>query len=302
MSDNEYLAQIMKRIEFPDEAAEFLAKEWGEVCGGPIGKQILEGCDEYESSEKPDFDLILDKISVVSEKENRKPSTEHMLFFLLLSRHLREKYKKLNYSDEIFFDTVQDLKWKLLECMANDGCWGIICSGWECGFYVPDRFAIGRLQYELWNHPKRYSAHGITVQPGSIVLAMHIPSSGPLTPELCMDSFKKAHAFYKDFFPSGITVFTVGSWLLFPKHREFLPENSNILKFMDFFDIYDFHEEEPGERNDMWRIFGKDWNLPAEQLPRDTGLRRAYADWLQKGGTVGYADGIFFFDGEKIIR
>ena len=46
MSDNEYLAQIMKRIEFPDEAAEFLAKEWGEVCGGPIGKQILEGCDE----------------------------------------------------------------------------------------------------------------------------------------------------------------------------------------------------------------------------------------------------------------
>ena len=52
----------------------------------------------------------------------------------------------------------------------------------------------------------------------------------------------------------------------------------------------------------MWRIFGKDAGLPAEQLPRDTGLRRAYADWIQKGGNVGGGYGILFFDGEKIIK
>ena len=147
-----------------------------------------------------------------------------------------------------------------------------------------------------------YAGHGFDLNHDTVVINTHIPASGPLLPELCMDSFKRAHEFFREHFPSGISIFMIESWMMFIKQREFLPSSSNIIKFMDLFELMATYEHEPGSRDEMWRVFGKYADLPADQLPRDTGLRRAYADWLQKGGTVGGGYGILFFDGEKILK
>lgn len=303
-----YLREIMTRIEFPDEAIRYLLCEWEMAEKSLVGKILLECLDKYieedknNYEEKLDYNAVLSNIRKACEAEGRPTSPSHMLFYLLISRPLKDRYKKLGIDEDIYYASMKDLKWKLLECYENTDTWGMSVGWWEPGFFVPDRFTLGRLQFELFPFNKDYTGHGETLTPASKVINMHIPSSGPLTPELCMDSFKRAHEFYRDHFPSGISVFMVESWLLFPKHREFLPENSNILKFMDFFEILGSNEDKPGKRGDMWRVFGKYAEAPAEELPRDTGLRRAYADWLQKGGTVGGGDGIFFFDGEKILK
>ena len=69
---------------------------------------------------------------------------------------------------------------------------------------------------------------------------------------------------------------------------------------MDDFEIVGSAEKE-GFPNG-WRVFGKYSDLPYDQLPRDTSLRRAYADWLIDGNPGGDAFGVFVFDGEKILR
>jgi len=46
----------------------------------------------------------------------------------------------------------------------------------------------------------------------------------------------------------------------------------------------------------MWRIFGKYGEAPVEQLPRDSTMRRAYADFLATGAYPGWAKGVFVWD------
>ena len=53
---------------------------------------------------------------------------------------------------------------------------------------------------------------------------------------------------------------------------------------------------------DCWRVFGRYADLPPAQLPRDTALRKAYAEWLTAGNPSGSGMGFFVFDGEKIIK
>ena len=91
-----------------------------------------------------------------------------------------------------------------------------------------------------------------------------------------------------------------GSWLLYPKHYEFLPKGSNILRFMDNFDIV--HSWEDPGFGDCWRVFNKNWDGDATALPRSSSLQRAYAEWLENGNNAGEGHGILVYDGEKIIN
>ncbi len=79
------------------------------------------------------------------------------------------------------------------------------------------------------------------------------------------------------------------------KHEEFLSPTSNILDFPQDFDIFASYAERPVPPR---RIFGKH----CTHLPRDTSLRRAYADWLLTGHTCGFGHGMILFDGEKIVN
>ena len=72
-----------------------------------------------------------------------------------------------------------------------------------------------------------------------------------------------------------------------------------IRKFVSDFELIYSHETE--EFDDIWRVFGRYAGLPYNELPRDTALRRAYAEWLCAGNKSGVGLGVFAFDGEKIL-
>lgn len=109
----------------------------------------------------------------------------------------------------------------------------------------------------------------------------YIPSDGrPVTKELIDDALARGYEFYKDLFEDKVVPFSLRSWLLYEKHREFLPPNSNILTLMDYFDIYFSHDDE--KFLDWWRIFGKNYNNNIDEMPTDTSLQRAYVDWVKK--------------------
>ena len=120
-----------------------------------------------------------------------------------------------------------DLNWKLHECRKMYGIWGSFVSWWFDGFFEMTRFALGRLQFELMDFPESYEKTGHVRPEGMTkVINMHIPSCGPLKKADCEASFRQAAAFFADAFPGEKIAFFCESWLLYPRHREFLSPDS----------------------------------------------------------------------------
>ncbi len=216
-----------------------------------------------------------------------------LLLFIVLSHHLEELYS-LNGLPRRYFDGVMaDLLSKLMECHKVKGVWGTFVSDWFIEFFCLERFAIGRLQYNFVTMPACRTPDGrITFNGGEKALTIHIPSIGPLLHDDVEASLQEAADFYADEFEGDSVLFTCYTWLLFAGHIEMLPETSNIRRFRDHFIMLP-DELDPNKR-DLWRIFGTQQIGDVSTLPRDTGLRRAYAEWLEQGKPVGRARGIRF--------
>ena len=226
----------------------------------------------------------------------------HQLLYLNCAGDLYALYRQRGLDDEIFYTTMYDLRCKLIECREVYGLWGNATDGWSDGFFKLDRFALGRLQYERRTFPHEdYVCGDVVLRQGEPVLNTHIPSAGPFPRALRYDSYRRAYEFYPEIRCGGKYLPIIcDSWLLFPEHERFLPKSSNILDFMRDFDIIQSsYSEQP---HAWWRIFGRYFNVPFDRLPRDTSLRRAYADWLVAGNNTGSGAGLLLFDGEKIVN
>ena len=89
-------------------------------------------------------------------------------------------------------------------------------------------------------------------------------------------------------------IFTCHSWLLYEKLREFLRKTSNIVAFMNKFDIIHTDYLEKGDYSQVWRLFDVDYNGNLDDLPEDSSLRISYKKYLKEGGKWGEGYGIFF--------
>jgi hypothetical protein len=122
-------------------------------------------------------------------------------------------------------------------------------------------------------------------QRGVSALDLHIPESGPMTPEAVDASLDEARAFFPRHFPDELyTEFSCGSWLLDPQLAEYLPEDSNIVAFQRRFTLEPFEEAE-GQDGDVevLRFVFRTVTTPLHELPRRTVLQRAIVDHLQAG-------------------
>jgi hypothetical protein len=224
-----------------------------------------------------------------------------MVFLIVCSQQLLKWYRKAGYPDALFWETMKDLGYKAAECMDIKHIPGTYVAHWNDNFFLLDRFTCGRFQYERGKFPFDYvTKSGRKIAAGSKCLCIHIPSSGvPLTDEVRMDSYRKAYELFRDDREDGVLILHCSSWLLNLTQEKFLPEHSNVLKFMRDFTVY--RSEEYDNFPDGWRIFGDVWGIPVEQLPEKTGLQRAYKQGLLAGYRGGRGWGFFLFDGEKII-
>lgn len=296
----DYIASFCKEFQYPAEAVEALFNAFDKLTENTNAMSIFQKqMDLYHCGGLTDFYGALDLIGKASELSGTNPYTVFLLFFICLSKHTRELYEEKNIDYAVFYDSMYDLKCKLYECHKLHGIWGTFVAGWFPRFFQLTRFALGRLQFETDVFKYTYSKNGYTLNPGDTVLSIHIPSRGPLLHEDCLESYRRASVFFKDLFVQKPTAFLCESWLLFPSHKEFLPETSNILAFMSDFAIISSGFSD--DYDDLWRIFYKEYTGNIDELPQDTSLQRAYIGWLRKGNKTGYGYGVFLFNGENII-
>ncbi|GAA4447227.1 acyltransferase domain-containing protein [Phytohabitans houttuyneae] len=120
---------------------------------------------------------------------------------------------------------------------------------------------------------------------GGTAIDLHIPESGPMTPEAVTASLDEARAFFPRHFPDEhYSAFTCGSWLLDPQLLEYLPEDSNIVRFQRRFVLEPYEKLEYLDGDvEVRRFVFRTLTTPLDQLPRRTVLERAIIDHLKAG-------------------
>ncbi len=226
-----------------------------------------------------------------------------LTLYLLFAQTTYAAYQASGTANAVFFDSMTDFTiWEYV-CEKKTGAVGLLETGWLSMTLRRKLYRLGRLQFEpSVFHAAIARCGDIIIRQGDAVLNIHIPEGSPLTRDARLDAYQKAYAFFASRFSGKPVIFTCDSWLLYPAHRLFLPQNSNILDFMDDFTLISA-KEHFGSTDNLWRIFGFCDDFHAyDALPCNTALQRAYADHLRKTCCVGNGYGIFTYDGIKYCK
>ncbi len=292
----EYLIKFLNEFQYPEEAKNAFCNAYDKIKKYPELEKYLS---VYENGEALDFVQASTELEELSEGEGVNKYTTRLLFHILLTQKLRQLYKEKGISDTVFFDSLSDLKYKAIECYNVHKVWGSFTSRWFNGFYTLERFAFGRLQFEVCGPAKAYDKGNVHIGAGDQVINVHIPSSGPLKHEECIKAYKQAYQHYKKYAKDGIICFQCHSWLLEPALEELIDESSNIIKFKRDYDVY--HVDKRGTFPDAWRVFLTSDGVDVKDYPENTLLQKRIKEYLLNGNTIGYGLGIMKFDGEKVI-
>jgi hypothetical protein len=201
----------------------------------------------------------------------RGPAWRHLYVYayLALTEVVRGYHRDHGIPDAVSWATLADLGRNLaVDRRMHGGGWPVMQS-WLTLHARGGVYELGRLQH----------------QRGGTAVDLHIPESGPLTPEAVDASLDAARAFFPRHFPDEpYTAFACGSWLLDPQLREYLPEDSNIIRFQRRFELEPYQEPEGVDCDvEVLRFTFRTLTTPLDQLPRGTVLERAIVDHLKAG-------------------
>lgn len=288
-----YVSEFLKEFQYPKDASEVLLSAYDRITENAEAKDLWEQTIAlYETDYNCEYRDIIGNADKVANLLDIHEFTLELLIFICLSKHLKELYIEKGISLDFYRRSMLDLRYKLDECQLVYGIVGTFVAIWYRGFFNLTRFGMGRLQFEVTNLGGTYEKNGISLTPESKVINVHIPRSGePLTEEACMEAYLLAKEFFKDQIETEPCPFKCDSWLLDPHILEILPKTTNTYRFCKSFDIYSTSVDK-GLSN-LWRLFDTMEKNP-DKLPADTSMRRAFVDYLKKGGKLCTARGVLF--------
>lgn len=286
----EYLNNFMTKWEYTNEDKEFLLNAFDKIWANDEAKAEFERIlGVYESNIKCDqYKEILVPAQNAGYLANVHKYTSGLLIYMCMTKHLKKLYEERGINDQIFYDSMLDLRYKLEECKVVRGMVGSFVAWWFPGFFDLTRFALGRLQFEVVKFGHNYDKNGIKLTPESKVINVHIPRTGtPMDKESCDAAYAQAREFFKEEAGENCP-FICHSWLLFPEHENILPKHTNVYRFFSEFDVFESGEN---EGDDLWRLFDTEDRNP-NRLPTDSSLRRNYVEHMKKGGKLGWGLGV----------
>ncbi|MFD4672519.1 acyltransferase domain-containing protein [Lentzea sp. NPDC058450] len=206
--------------------------------------------------------------------------------FLLALPSLLALHRRLAIPFDVTAATVQDLGAKVVSYRKYYDQGGFDRQGWLVRHFRGTLFRLGRLQFDravlTVDEYRAESESG--PKEGTPVLEVHIPGDGPMTPEACDESFRRARPFFAAHFPDErYDHGTCRSWLLDPQLADHLPETSNIVRFQRRWTAFG---PTPDCDSDVLEFV---YHLPPgtgdlAALAQETTLQRAIVGHLQSGG------------------
>lgn len=233
-------------------------------------------------NKKNSIDTIADRCMTKGFHILRKESPMIVLAVILrLAFDVKAKYDQAGIDEKIYYDTMSDIKiW--CEKIGNKG---IKEYGWLKNHVKFELFRLGRLQFQLYeckNNALLYNK--LPFRYGDNLIYVHIPEGEKLNINKCIESFAMAKEFFSKFFPEyKHEYYFCESWLLFEGNRDFMKEDSNIVKFMSLFEIC-YSVKIDGQA--IERIYGKR-KLRKKNYSENTDLQRRAKTYIMNGNKLG---------------
>jgi hypothetical protein len=183
--------------------------------------------------------------------------------------------------DRVLRDTLADVGRHVAISRRVTGEFGLQTWRWLGHHFTVRIFALGRLQFALQR--SQLAVEG-AIDAGDWVLAVHIPESGPLLPELVDDSLAWAKVFFAEHFPERpVSVVTCDSWMLDPFLLDRVSAESNVGSFIRRFTLIDHSTD--GHTDALYFVFRTRDLTRLDELPRTTSLQRAVLERFELGET-----------------
>ena len=265
---------LMERIQLPEEARE---------CARKV--DISE--EEYIIYR----DCLYHDLRDFLGKWKKKPDKLEwaLKFYLLLSCDVYDEYQKAEIPDEVFDQTFYDITIWCEECFRKYGIYGLEEVWWLAQSVEMKLFRLGRLQFEPMVLEEDLIGKEDGRKAGTEVLNVHIPAKEPLKMEECLKSFQKAETF----FGRQKQIYVCDSWLLSPRLKEILPEESNIIQFQNLFEVVKVHERFPQAEQRVFQEVKEDKSLYPEQTTLQKNLKAYLLEGKQPGIGIGFIKNIY---------
>ena len=288
----EYLEGFMAECDYPNEAITELLSAFDKIVS-VSGDRLYSLLADYDNSYNIDYTEAINCIREIAGGADVHRYTAELLLFICYTRSLRRYYLEAGISEDIYRDTVLDLRYKLDECKCVYGIYGSFVAYWFAGFFRLERFALGRLQFELIPLGIEYNRGEMILSSDSKVINVHIPRTGTrLDRESTLRSYRLAANFFRPQL-SGEIIFVCNSWLLFPRHLDMLSDGANLRHFISDYELIGSGEYK--DYSEVWRLFDTMYDGTPDHLPFDTSLRRAYVELIKRGERTGWGRGIFAY-------
>lgn len=262
------LKELMARLHLPEEAQQ------------TVEQYKLSEAD-YQSKREWFYQDTRAFLEAWKNSENHRQWI--LVFYLRLALEVYEVYQEQGISEQIFEDTFYDITIWCEECNRKYGYYGLQEAGWIALSIKRKLFRLGRLQFEPMILSEDLIGDKDVLKAGISVLNVHIPAGEKLDLSKCVESLAKAEQFFGDTYEAYIC----DSWLLSPILKEFLPENSNIVRFQNMFEIAKVHHLFPQAEQ---RIF-QDIREDKENYPEHTLLQKKAKAYVLSGKDIGIGVG-----------
>lgn len=214
-------------------------------------------------------------ISVFPEDEDK---IKMLSCYLIGVSRVYDRYQEMGISDEIFTETFKCFTRFIEECKVKTGKYAFDRAFWTWRQASMLLFRIGELEYEMLE------------ENGKKEISVHIPSDAKMKDADIDASIKVAKEFFATHYPEySDSDYVCDSWLLSPKLKELLGEESNIIRFQNRFKI----TSEDKEAKDIFEwLFKTSEDADIATLPEDTSLQRKAKALLLQGDNIGIAAGV----------
>ena len=294
-----YITEFLREFEFDTSDRIDIAIAYEKIASSP---EAIEALNTLISGYDKDSGFITDEtysyVVTMAKAGNVHPYTAELIAHICLSRTMRERLLKLGFNKKNVSFTLLDYKIKTGECKRMFGTVGIYNWQWYTRFYGLRILGVGRLQFEVREFLiGTYKKGDKVIEKHDSVLSVHIPRTGtPLDARACQRSYAEAKEIFCKLLGCDNIPFFCSSWLLYHKNRDFLDEKSNIVKFMNNYEILKYDQYTEGNNGLYKFLYEVPNDTPLEKLPTDTTLRASYAAHMANGGETGCGTGIFFLE------
>jgi GNAT-like C-terminal domain/N-acyltransferase N-terminal domain len=213
--------------------------------------------------------------------------------FLAALEDIRGWHRQRGIPDDVSWATLADLGRQMALHRKMYGSGGLDTQWWLVLHWRGALYQLGRLQFgpyriasgtdssEVWYEDDDAGRMGPGFRRGDPALGVHIPETGPLSPAACNHSFAWARDFFAQHRPEdNYRIATCVSWLLDDQLEEYLPEDSNLVRFQRRFRLVPGAEENDVE---IFKFVFKSGTPTTTGVPQRTTLERAIVEHLRAG-------------------